>query len=76
MFHLVAGSWIGESDFYDSTLLGKMAVILWEAGMTLGIISLMLRVEPEDELMKKQFGEEWQVWARRVPYKLIPAVPL
>ncbi|KAI0764002.1 hypothetical protein BD413DRAFT_641857 [Trametes elegans] len=30
------------------------------------------RVKQEDEVLRKQFGEEWEAWARQTPYKLIP----
>jgi protein-S-isoprenylcysteine O-methyltransferase Ste14 len=32
------------------------------------------RVPEEDAMMRKQFGQEWERWAARVPYKLIPGV--
>ncbi|KAI0361061.1 hypothetical protein OH77DRAFT_1433284 [Trametes cingulata] len=32
------------------------------------------RVEREDEVLRAQFGEEWEAWARRTPYKLIPYI--
>ncbi|ESK88488.1 hypothetical protein Moror_1286 [Moniliophthora roreri MCA 2997] len=71
---LVAGSWIRESGFYDNTLVGRVVILLWEAIMGFGMVNLILRVVPEDELMKKQFGKEWEEWAKKVPYKLIPGV--
>ncbi|KAI0363634.1 hypothetical protein BV20DRAFT_957839 [Pilatotrama ljubarskyi] len=30
------------------------------------------RVDKEDQVLKEHFGEEWEAWARRTPYKLIP----
>jgi protein-S-isoprenylcysteine O-methyltransferase Ste14 len=32
------------------------------------------RVPEEDAMMRKQFGQEWERWAARVPYKSIPGV--
>jgi hypothetical protein len=31
-------------------------------------------VSKEDAMMRKQFGQEWERWTAKVPYKLIPGV--
>jgi protein-S-isoprenylcysteine O-methyltransferase Ste14 len=28
----------------------------------------------EDEMLHEQFGQEWEDWARRVPYQVVPFV--
>jgi protein-S-isoprenylcysteine O-methyltransferase Ste14 len=38
------------------------------------IAGLSARVPGEDRIMREHFGREWEEWARRVPYKLIPGV--
>jgi protein-S-isoprenylcysteine O-methyltransferase Ste14 len=38
------------------------------------VVGLSARVSSEDRMMKRHFGKEWEDWARRVPYKLIPGV--
>ena len=35
---------------------------------------LFARMGPEDVAMRKEFGDEWDEWARRTPYKLIPGL--
>ena len=37
-------------------------------------LSVPARVPQEEALMKKEFGKEWEDWAKRVPYKLIPGI--
>jgi protein-S-isoprenylcysteine O-methyltransferase Ste14 len=32
------------------------------------------RVNVEDKMLKSQFGQDWEAWAERVPYKLVPGV--
>ena len=32
------------------------------------------RARVEDEALRRAFGEEWEAWARRTPYSLIPYV--
>jgi protein-S-isoprenylcysteine O-methyltransferase Ste14 len=33
---------------------------------------LIVRTSVEDEMLKKRFGKEWEKWAKRVPYRLLP----
>lgn len=35
---------------------------------------LMLRMSKEDIALKKEFGNQWDNWARIVPYSIIPWV--
>jgi protein-S-isoprenylcysteine O-methyltransferase Ste14 len=36
--------------------------------------ALLARVPKEDAMMRDEFREEWEVWAKDVPYKLIPGI--
>jgi protein-S-isoprenylcysteine O-methyltransferase Ste14 len=36
--------------------------------------SLLNRMPKEDEVMHKEFGKQWEKWAKDVPYKLVPYV--
>ncbi|KIJ08276.1 hypothetical protein PAXINDRAFT_89075 [Paxillus involutus ATCC 200175] len=38
------------------------------------IAGLVHRMNNEDAMLEKNFGEEWKEWARRVPYRLVPWV--
>jgi len=42
--------------------------MLGHIGVTLG------RMSVEDDILRKQFGAEWDNWAKRVPYRVIPGV--
>lgn len=35
---------------------------------------LVMRVPKEDEVLREKFGAEWEVYARRTPYRLIPYI--
>ena len=37
-----------------------------------GSYVLVGRAEVEDQVLQKEFGQEWEEWARKVPYKFIP----
>jgi len=39
-----------------------------------GSYVLVHRAEVEDQVLRKEFGKEWEEWARNVPYKFIPYV--
>ena len=39
-----------------------------------GSYVLVGRAELEDRVLRKEFGEEWEEWVRKVPYKFIPYV--
>ena len=73
LWFMSCGAWLRESGVLATfpgcaAAFGVMAVML-------GIAALALqRVPREDKLLKDQFKEEWENWARRVPYALIPWV--
>jgi protein-S-isoprenylcysteine O-methyltransferase Ste14 len=63
---------------HDASSVSRVAV----GAMALGVAFVDLivlfgtcrRVPEEDGMMRKQFGQEWERWAAKVPYKLIPGV--
>jgi len=67
------GSWVQESGVLD-TVSGKILVYGFAAMYTKICTNLLQRMPEEDRLMKSSFGEEWEEWARRVPYWLIPGL--
>ena len=67
------GGWIRESGVLD-TLLGRTIVFLDGALMLSGASGVFRRVRVEDQVLKDHFKQEWEDWARRVPYALIPWV--
>ena len=67
------GSWVRESGVLD-TMTGSVffyAFALYEGTVTLLLLGRMSR---EDEELRKVFGDEWDEWARQVPYSLVPGV--
>jgi protein-S-isoprenylcysteine O-methyltransferase Ste14 len=76
------GSWLRDVVWpwlsRDASRAARVAV----GGMALGVAfvdliflyALLRRVTEEDAMMRKQFGQEWEEWAARVPYKLIPGL--
>ena len=54
-------------DFISSMVYGNMYVVKYDG-------SKKEEKVDEDEMLKKQFGEEWERWRQRVRYRLIPYV--
>ncbi|EPQ55334.1 hypothetical protein GLOTRDRAFT_41999 [Gloeophyllum trabeum ATCC 11539] len=75
-FHLclfTPGSLVYESGILHSRL-GSIVSAVWlvlTAGMCSGAV---LRMRKEDQLLRTHFGQEWDSWARDVPYRLMPLV--
>ena len=65
------GSWIAECGVLGLGF-GKMLVAYWTVVGSAVILSLLLRIPNEDELLKRQFGKDWELWASQVPYRLVP----
>ena len=60
-----------ESGLWD-TVWGR-GVACSALGSFLSIaLGVLLRVDREDQMMRKEFGEEWEKWAKKTPHRLIP----
>ncbi|KAI0357021.1 ICMT-domain-containing protein [Trametes cingulata] len=70
---LAPGGWLRESGWLGTTL-GRAAAALRVAGMVVTCVGLVRRVRKEDEVLRGEFGREWEEWAGRVPYALVPYV--
>ncbi|PFH45074.1 hypothetical protein AMATHDRAFT_72002 [Amanita thiersii Skay4041] len=64
--HGMRGSWVRESGLLN-TIVGKVA----GGGGMIGVSGRMLN---EEEMLRKEFGSQWDEWAEKVPYKLIPGI--
>ena len=73
LVHFGPGSYVWES----GTLETPWKAALWGIWALLIIvlqISTVMRIDREDAVMRKEFGREWEEWAKKTPYKLIPYV--
>ena len=73
LLQFAAGSWfrecIGLGSWGSRVFTG-----VWGGWWVFLISMLLSRVPAEDEIMRKEFGAEWDAWARRTPYRLIPYI--
>lgn len=71
---LGSGTYLGELGVWQSTA-GRVVISAVLASWTFSSTMVaLLRTGREDEMMRKEFGEEWDEWAKRTPYKLIPYI--
>lgn len=67
------GSWFMESGLWN-TLWGKVVAGSATAFLASVALRLFRRVYEEDKMLKNEFGDEWDEWAKKTPYRLIPYV--
>ena len=67
------GSWFYEGG-YSASISAKIFLFFWVFYMLGTTIVFVMRTADEDKLLRKQFPEEWERWARRTPYRLIPYI--
>lgn len=73
VLHGSATSWLRQSGVLDLPGV-KPVVLAWLLERTITVISLMRRINQEEEVVKSMFGDEWQRWAKVVRYRLIPGI--
>jgi len=73
LWNLSSGSWARECGALMSKP-GQLA--FWTYSVLVSVIcgGLISRMFKEDEALHGTFGEAWEVWARAVPYKLVPGI--
>lgn len=69
---LSAGSWRIETRVFDS-VFGKCIGLLGVCA-ALQLILVVSRAPAEDRMLHEQFGDQWEEWAKKVPYKCIPGI--
>ena len=74
MMEYLPGSYLAESGSLDGPW-AKACLMVWIVcfmGVPAG--GFVRRVSMEDEVLRKEFGSEWEEWAKKTPYKLLPLV--
>ncbi|EPT01026.1 hypothetical protein FOMPIDRAFT_47533 [Fomitopsis schrenkii] len=68
-----AGSWAREAGWLD-TPVGMMVAGAYTCLQVYTSLGMLFRCSKEDGLMRKQFGKQWDEWAGRVRFRLMPFV--
>ena len=58
----------------DEVFLTQVLWCLRVLATSLPLAIITTRMNNEDAMLEKAFGQEWRAWAKKVPYKLIPGV--
>lgn len=73
MWNLAEGSWLKESGSLEArcgtTLALAYTIFIW-----FGVPIAITRIPKEDVALKQRFGKEWEDWAKKVPYALLPGI--
>jgi len=68
------GSWVRESGLWN-TPQGKIATLAYAVIEILGTLYLVLmRMSNEDEALRERFGKQWEDWAKKVQYWVVPSI--
>ncbi|GJE91541.1 isoprenylcysteine carboxylmethyltransferase family protein [Phanerochaete sordida] len=73
LIHLGPGSTFAELHLWYTTL-GRIAGMCQCAAVFYVVWTIYVRMPKEDAVLRERFGDEWQAWAKRTPYKLLPGV--
>lgn len=66
------GSWVSECASQHP--IGRVLIAYWLLAAAAVVLSLLLRLPNEDEMLRNEFGKVWMEWQRQVPYALIPGL--
>jgi protein-S-isoprenylcysteine O-methyltransferase Ste14 len=64
------GGWLSSGGWL--TPLGCLMVAIWTIKCLYVFRGTSLRLQAEDDILKAAFGQKWEEYARKVPYKLVP----
>ena len=69
-------SWLVASSGLFPRDEATLTRVLWSLRvLVLALFRLMfIRMNNEDAMLEKAFGDEWRAWVERVPYRLVPGV--
>jgi protein-S-isoprenylcysteine O-methyltransferase Ste14 len=73
MFYASPGSLIKESELFNMRL-GQIFVGLLATVTMYIVVALRDRIQREEAALRREFGKDWEEWARKVPYCLVPGI--
>ena len=65
------GAFVRRCGWLD-TVLGRVVLGVWAGQNVLGWVMSYIRCRTEDELLRARFREEWDAYAGRVRYRMVP----
>ncbi|KAH9938680.1 uncharacterized protein B0H18DRAFT_968309 [Fomitopsis serialis] len=74
LMELGPGSYWIESLRLWSTPAGAVIGCLWLGTLTIIPVGVIARTAAEDEVLRTEFGTQWDSWAQRTKYRLVPGI--
>ncbi|KAG1775244.1 hypothetical protein EV702DRAFT_1119622 [Suillus placidus] len=71
--HGSQGSWMRQSGILQLPYIKVLAVIVFFM-FTAGALAAINRSSVEDKMLQRALGENWESWAKKVKYRLLPGV--
>jgi len=68
------GSWMRQSGILQVPFIKVLAMVFFFGSVTLGTWISLSRPAVEDRMLQLALGEEWENWAKKVRYRLVPGV--
>jgi protein-S-isoprenylcysteine O-methyltransferase Ste14 len=72
-YHGSRGSWFMASGI-SNTMMGRVMGYASIVLATIFMFFVKARCAMEDRVLKQVFGKQWDEWAKRVPYALVPGI--
>ncbi|KAN0137677.1 hypothetical protein V8E53_004502 [Lactarius tabidus] len=73
LVHFGPASWWARAGWLG-TVGGQAYALAWCSVEAYVLWNILCRARMEDAFLRKRFGAEWDAWAERVPYRVIPGV--
>lgn len=75
MCHSTSGSWAIEcSGLLPPSWARSIVIFCWIVSSVVGYFVIAPRLKEEDQMLCQHFGSEWEDWAKKVTYRLVPGV--
>ncbi|KAI0071611.1 hypothetical protein K474DRAFT_587040 [Panus rudis PR-1116 ss-1] len=70
---LSSGSWFAECGMWQTT--GGRAYALTSIVVVVFFLTTVLkRIEKEDRVLRDTYGAQWDAWAKKTPYRVLPGI--
>lgn len=68
------GSWCADVARLWSTPTGVVLGCAWLGILSIIPFGIVARTAAEDQVLHKEFGQQWEAWAQKTQYRLVPGI--
>lgn len=73
LIELGPGSWLADMGIW-TTVGGMAAALTWLGVLVIMSSGVIVRTAAEDRVLRQEFGEQWDAWAKNTQYRLCPVL--